>query len=426
MPSIKIITLGCSKNTVDSEVLMGNLRSHGYTLLPEDAPQSDVLLINTCGFIGDAKEQSVDVILQAIALKQKKRLQTLIVMGCLVQRYADDLSKELPEVDAWYGVHDMPKIIQFLSGKQQWLLSDRVLTTPSHYAYLKIAEGCDRVCSFCAIPLIRGRHISRPMEELVSEAEQLVAQGVKELILISQDLTYYGVDLYKKRVLATLIQKLSVIEGLEWIRLHYLYPHAFPEDLLDEMQSNPKVCKYIDIPLQHISTSVLQSMKRSTTKEQTLDLLSDIRRKLPDASIRTTMIVGYPNETVEAFEELKQFVSDMRFDRMGVFTYSEEEGTSAALLDDLVDEKEKFRRHKELMHIQQTISYQNNQRLLGKTFKVLIDEESDTYYIGRTEFDSPEVDLQVKIAKIRVLQVGSFYDVKIVKAEEYDLTGELV
>ncbi len=423
---IKIITLGCSKNSVDSEVILGNLKHRGIQVLKEDDKRSpDILIINTCGFIHDAKQESIDMILDAVELKRQKQISEIWVMGCLIQRYKEELSTEIPEVDAWFGVNDSSEIVDLISKKQYGkLISERVLQTPPHYAYLKIAEGCNRRCSFCAIPLIRGNHISRPIEDVVEEAKMLAKSGVKELILISQDVSFYGLDLYKKRRIAELCEALAKVEGIEWIRLQYLYPHEFPEDLLDVMAQNSKICNYIDIPLQHINTKILKSMKRSTTKEETLELMQKMRTKLPNAAFRTTFIVGYPGETKADFEELVDFVKAMRFERVGVFTYSEEEGTSAAELKDNVSEKQKQERLEKLMEIQQDISAELNQQKIGNTYKVLIDREEAGFYIGRTEFDSPEVDNEVLIpVKNKKMKIGNFYDVEITDADAFDLFG---
>lgn len=429
MNTIKIISLGCSKNTVDSEVLMGNLRTNHWTLIDaEDIKNPDVLLINTCGFIGDAKQESIDYILHGVNLKMMGKIKKMYVMGCLSQRHGEDLSKEIEGVDQWFGVHQMEEVLQtILTENKEIKILDRFLTTPKHYAYLKIAEGCDRKCAFCAIPLIRGPHISRTKEEILEETVQLVAGGVKEIILIEQDLTYYGIDLYQQRALTDLIKAMAKIEGLEWIRLQYLYPHGFPEDLVELLKNEPKLCKYIDIPLQHISTDVLHSMKRATTKEESMSLMKHLREQLPNAAFRTTLIVGYPNETETDFEDLKQFVKDFRFERLGVFTYSPEEGTAAYVLGDTIADEEKQRRADEIMEIQEAISLSINETKIGKEYRVLIDREEGDYYIGRTEFDSPEVDNEVLIAiEDGDLELGEFYQVRITEAEPHDLYAQVL
>lgn len=429
MNTIKIISLGCSKNTVDSEVLMGNLRTNHWTLIDaEDIKNPDVLLINTCGFIGDAKQESIDYILHGVNLKMMGKIKKMYVMGCLSQRHGEDLSKEIEGVDQWFGVHQMEEVLQtILTENKEIKILDRFLTTPKHYAYLKIAEGCDRKCAFCAIPLIRGPHISRTKEEILEEAVQLVAGGVKEIILIEQDLTYYGIDLYQQRALTDLIKDMAKIEGLEWIRLQYLYPHGFPEDLVELLKNEPKLCKYIDIPLQHISTDVLHSMKRATTKEESMSLMKYLREQLPNAAFRTTLIVGYPNETETDFEDLKQFVKDFRFERLGVFTYSPEEGTAAYVFGDTIADEEKQRRADEIMEIQEAISLSINETKIGKEYRVLIDREEGDYYIGRTEFDSPEVDNEVLIAiEDGDLELGAFYQVRITEAEPHDLYAQVL
>ncbi|MEG1498638.1 MAG: 30S ribosomal protein S12 methylthiotransferase RimO [Bacteroidales bacterium] len=424
MPTLKVISLGCSKNTVDSEIIMGNAESSHWSLFPSDSLKNpDVLLINTCGFIGDAKNESIEMILRAVGLKISHKIHKLYVMGCLVERHGKELAQEIEEVDAWFGANKIEEVIHAIIEENiEVNLQDRELTTPSHYAYLKISEGCDRRCSFCAIPLIRGKHISRSIEDIVSEARALVHLGVKELIIIAQDVTYYGVDLYGERRISSLLQELLKIENLEWIRLQYLYPHGFPEDLIALMQREPKICKYIDIPLQHISSSVLDSMKRTSTKEQTEELLHKLRKALPNAAFRTTLIVGYPNETEADFEALKQFVREFRFERLGVFMYSAEEGTSAWDLGDKVSEDLKNHRADEIMELQESISYDINSSKIGKIYKVIIDRKEGDYYVGRTEYDSPEVDDEVLIPlEEKGLKIGEFYSVKITEAEAHDL-----
>lgn len=434
MPSLKVISLGCSKNTVDSEVILGNVKAAGWTILSEDNPrQADVVLVNTCGFILDAKQESIDTVLMELERKHRRRKGKLIVMGCLVQRHGKDLEKEIPGVDSWLGVNDnqavVDAILSMAPGKTGLGLDStlRKLTTPRHYAYLKVSEGCNRQCAFCAIPLIRGQHISRPKEEILAEATKLAKKGVKELILVAQDLTFYGMDLYGKREIASLVRELCRIKGIGWVRLQYLYPHSFPEDLLDVMQQEAKVCKYVDIPLQHINTGVLKSMLRSTTREESIALLEKFRLALPEAAFRTTMIVGFPTEGESEFNELKEFVSSFRFDRLGVFPYSLEEGTPAYPMGDTVSEEEKERRAQEIMDMQEEISFSCNQARVGKVYKVLIDREEGEFYVGRTEYDSPDVDNEVLIrVDSAELQPGEFYQVKIISAEAFDLYGEVV
>lgn len=429
MPSLKVVSLGCSKNTVDSEVIVGNVRKAGWTILREESPrQADVVLINTCGFILDAKQESIDAILQEIARRNRRRKGKVFVMGCLVQRHGDELKKEIGDVDAWFGVNNPRQVVDaILQTASQTDPTERLLSTPGHYAYLKVSEGCNRQCSFCAIPLIRGKHISRPMEEVVEEAEKLAGKGVKELILVAQDLTYYGMDIYGSRKIAELVRQLCRIDKIHWIRLQYLYPHAFPKDLLEVMRTEPKVCRYVDIPLQHIDSGILKSMLRNTNREQTLALLSDFREALPEAAFRTTLIVGYPGEDRAAFEKLKDFVRDFRFDRLGVFPYSREEGTPAYALGDTVPEEEKESRAQEIMELQEDISYQLNQERIGNTYEVLIDREEGEFYVGRTQYDSPEVDNEVLIrVDSASLEPGRFYQVRIVSAESFDLYGAVV
>ena len=422
-PAVNIITLGCSKNLYDSETLAGQLEKQGREVSHEG--HGNIVVVNTCGFIGDAKEQSVNAILEQVERKRRGEIDRLYVSGCLSQRYMDELRVELPEVDGFYGVNDMKAILAVLGADyKKELAGERLLSTPQHYAYLKISEGCDRACSYCAIPLIRGKHISRPVEELIEEARILASKEVKELILIAQDLTYYGMDLYGRRRLSDLVRGIAEVDGIEWIRLHYAYPNGFPEDVLEVMASEPKVCKYLDIPLQHISDRILKSMKRGSTKEQINALLDKIREKVPGVALRTTLIVGYPGETPEEFEELKTWVRKQRFDRMGCFAYSEEEGTSAAQLEDDVPDEEKQRRVEELMEVQREISLQKNEEKVGKTLRVLIDTEQPDVYIGRTEYDSPEVDNDVFIdrEKYRV-PTGGFVKVEVTSAGVYDLFG---
>lgn len=428
MPSLKVVSLGCSKNTVDSEVIVGNVKKAGWTILREESPrQADVVLINTCGFILDAKQESIDAILQEIARRNRRRKGKVFVMGCLVQRHGNELKKEIGDVDAWFGVNNPRQVVDaILQTASQTDPTERVLSTPRHYAYLKVSEGCNRQCAFCAIPLIRGKHISRPMEKIVEEAEKLAGKGVKELILVAQDLTYYGMDIYGSRKIAELVRQLCRINKIHWIRLQYLYPHAFPKDLLEVMRSEPKVCRYVDIPLQHIDSGILKSMLRNTTQEQTLALLADLRKALPEAAFRTTLIVGYPGEDRAAFEKLKDFVRAFRFDRLGVFPYSREEGTPAYALGDTVPEEEKESRAQEIMELQEDISYQLNQERIGNTYEVLIDRQEGEFYVGRTQYDSPEVDNEVLIrVDSASLEPGNFYQVRIVCAEAFDLYGEV-
>lgn len=430
MPSIKLISLGCSKNTVDSENLLGNLLPEYWTIIPSDrAKDPDVMLINTCGFILDAKEESINTILQCARLKAKGRIRHLYVMGCLSKRYGHELKEEIKEVDEWFGVDDMPKIVEKIVGKSiNVSLEERYLTTPSHYAYLKISEGCNRACAFCAIPAIRGRHVSRSIESILVEARALVSKGVKELIIVAQDVCTYGLDLYGEQSLTELLKELEKIEGLEWIRLQYLYPHSLPKGLLDFMASSSKVCKYVDIPIQHISSSVLSKMNRSGNEEEVKEVLQQIRQKMPEAAIRTTIIVGFPNESKEDFEKLCSFVEDFRFDRLGVFTYSMEDGTPAEALGDPISEEEKQERADALMEIQENIVESLSQKHLGKTYNVLFDREEGDYFVGRTQWDSPEVDGEVlveKNSKSKGLKLGNFYKVLINEAETHDLYGEL-
>ena len=419
---INIITLGCSKNLVDSEVLMRQL-GNDYTISHDSGADADIQIVNTCGFIGDAKEESIDTILQLTKAKKAGVTSKVFVTGCLSQRYKDELKKEIQDVDGFFGVNDLPEILKALDvDLKKELLGERLITTPKHYAYLKISEGCDRSCSFCAIPLIRGKHISKPIEELVKEAEFLAKKGVKELILIAQDLTYYGLDIYKERRITELVNKLSYIDGIEWVRLHYAYPAGFPLNLMEEMKTNPKVCNYLDIPLQHISEHILSSMRRSHNKETTIKLVEKFRETLPEASLRTTLIVGYPGETEKDFDELYDFVEKHKFERLGVFQYSEEEDTAAFKLKDDVPEQTKQDRADKLMMLQQEISIENNKNKIGKTFKVIIDRLENGYFIGRTEFDSPEVDNEVLISeKDNTLEIGEFYKMKIIKADFFDL-----
>ena len=423
---VNVITLGCSKNIFDSEVMMAQLKANHFDVVHESASQdAEIVIINTCGFIESAKEESVNAILEYAEAKKTGGLEKLYVTGCLSQRYGSELSKEIPEVDSFFGTRELPKLLKTLKADyKKELVGERLLTTPAHYAYFKIAEGCDRPCSFCAIPLMRGKHRSKPIEELVDSAKQLVQSGTKELILIAQDLTYYGLDLYGKRNLSELLKYLSDIKGLEWIRLHYAYPSGFPKDILKVMADRENICNYLDIPLQHGSTEILKSMRRGITREKTSQLLMDIREQVPNIAIRTTLITGYPGEKEEHFEEMKEWVMDSQFDRLGCFTYSHEENTHAFNLKDDVPSEIKKARAEEIMNIQADISFRKNQSMVGKVYRVLIDKEEGGYYVGRTEFDSPEVDNEVLInASKNQLKIGNFVDVKIEKADFYDLFG---
>lgn len=425
---VNIITLGCSKNLVDSEVLMHQLRTAGYNVIhnPETV-EGGTVIINTCGFINDAKEESIDTILDFAEARKSKDIDQLFVMGCLSQRYQSQLSKEIHEVDQFYGVSDLSKILSdFRADHRKDLLGERAVTTPGHYAYLKISEGCDRTCSFCAIPLIRGKHVSKPIEEIIQEAEFLAARGVKEIMLIAQDLTYYGLDIYKKRALAALLEQIVKVDGIDWIRLHYAYPAGFPEDVIHVMKLNPKICNYLDIPLQHISDPILKSMRRGHTGKQTRELIQKLRSEIPGIAMRTTIIAGYPGETEKEFQELKEFVKEFRFERMGVFTYSHEEDTKAYQLEDDVSDETKQQRADELMELQEKISSELNAEKVGQTFQVIIDRKEGGFWVGRSEFDSPEVDNEILISSDDRLVPGSFYQVRITSAEAFDLFGEIV
>ncbi len=421
--SINLITLGCSKNLVDSEHLMAQLKTGGFQLYHDSDKQTDFVIINTCGFIHDAKQESIDTILDYVKLKEAGKLISLVVMGCLSERYKEDLKREIPEVDAFFGVNDFQEILKFFKTSFHAELRPARLNTTNHYAYLKIAEGCNRTCSFCAIPMIRGMHISRNIPSLISESKELVDNGTKELLLISQDLNFYGLDLGNKQLLVDLIRKLIRIHGLDWIRLHYLYPNNLPEDILDIMAEEDKVCNYLDIPFQHVSDNILEKMKRNFTKRQTYELIDRIRTKVPGIALRTSLMVGFPGETEKDFQELVDFVKAARFERMGVFTYSHEEDTSAFVLKDDIPEEVKIRRMEELMGVQQQISTGFNNSLVGKTLKVIIDRKEGDFYIGRTEYDSPEVDNEVLIENTAPLNIGEFYDIRIGSAEEFDLFG---
>ena len=423
---INVVTLGCSKNVYDSEVLMGQLEASGKNVVHEE--NGDVVVINTCGFIENAKEESINTILEYVDLKKQSIVEKVFVTGCLSERYKPDLIREIPDVDQYFGTRDLPILLKHLGADYKHeLVGERLTTTPKHYAYLKISEGCDRPCSFCAIPLMRGGHISTPIEKLVTEAQKLAKKGVKELILIAQDLTFYGLDIYKKRALGDLLQELIKVEGIEWIRLHYAFPSGFPEDVLDIIKTEPKICNYIDIPLQHINTDLLKAMKRGTSFEKTNALLDKFREKVPDMAIRTTLIVGFPGETDDIFEELKQWVRDQRFDRLGCFTYSHEENTTAFVLEDNIPDEIKQKRVEEIMEIQQQISWEKNQEKVGKVFKCIFDRKEGDYFVGRTEYDSPDVDNTVLVpAKDVYISIGDFANVRITSAEDYDLIGELV
>jgi len=421
---INVITLGCSKNTYDSEVLMGQLKANGKEVAHEE--EGNIVVINTCGFIDNAKEESVNTILEYVDKKEQGLVDKVFVTGCLSERYRPDLEKEIPNVNQYFGTTELPLLLKALGADYKHeLLGERLTTTPKNYAYLKIAEGCDRPCSFCAIPLMRGKHVSQPIEKLVKETEGLAKNGVKELILIAQDLTYYGLDLYKKRNLAELLENLAKVEGIEWIRLHYAFPSGFPMDVLDLMKREPKICNYIDIPLQHISDDILKSMKRGTTKEKTTKLLQEFRERVPGMAIRTTLIVGYPGETQQDFEILRDWVQEMKFERLGCFTYSHEENTGAFALVDDVPQEIKQARAAEIMDLQSQISWDLNQEKIGQTFKCVIDRKEGQYFIGRTEFDSPDVDNEVLVdASKFYLKTGDFVNLKITDATEFDLYAE--
>jgi len=421
--TINVITLGCSKNIYDSEVLMGQLRASGKEVVHEK--EGNIVVVNTCGFIDNAKEESVNTILEQIQKKEAGDVDKVYVTGCLSERYKPDLEKEIPQVDQYFGTTDLPQLLKVLEADYQHeLVGERILTSPKHYAYMKIAEGCDRPCSFCAIPLMRGKHKSTPIEELVKQAEHLAKEGVKELILIAQDLTYYGLDLYKKRRLADLLIALVKVEGIEWIRLHYAFPTGFPEDVLEVMRVEDKICNYLDIPLQHIADPILKSMRRGTTEAKTTALLQKFRKEVPGIVLRTTLIVGYPGETEEDFETLKRWVKAMRFERLGCFTYSHEENTHAHQLEDDIPEEVKQERSNAIMEIQSQISWEHNQSCVGKTFRCLIDRKEGNHYIGRTFMDSPDVDNEVLIdATTHYLKQGEFTQVLITEASDYDLIG---
>lgn len=421
-----MVTLGCSKNVYDSEVLMGQLRANNKEVVHEQ--EGEVVVINTCGFIDNAKEESVNTILSYVQKKQEGLVEKVFVTGCLSERYKPDLIKEIPDVDQYFGTTELPSLLAALGADYKHeLIGERLTTTPKNYAYLKIAEGCDRPCSFCAIPLMRGKHKSKTIEDLVIEATKLAADGVKELILIAQDLTYYGLDLYKKRALKDLLEALVKVDGIEWIRLHYAFPSGFPLEVLDLMRQEPKICNYIDIPLQHISDPILKSMRRGTTQEKTNALIREFRERVPGMAIRTTLIVGYPGETQEDFDLLKQWVKDTKFDRLGCFTYSHEENTHAFKLEDDVPEEVKMQRANEIMALQSDISWALNQEKIGKQYRVVIDRKEGEYYVGRSEFDSPDVDNEVLIAaQDGYLRQGDFYNVHIIEAEDFDLYAKVI
>ena len=425
---INIITLGCSKNLVDSEVLSGQLLANEIEVVHENKKKDhNIVIVNTCGFIDKAKEESIETILQQVELKKRGKLEKVYVTGCLSERYRNNLETEIPEVDAFFGTMELPRILKTLEADYKAeLVGERLLSTPSHYAYLKISEGCNRSCSFCAIPLMRGKHISRPIDELVIEAKKLVKSGVKEIMLIAQELTYYGLDIYKTRELPKLLHALADIPGLEWIRLHYAYPSKFPLDIIDAMKERDNICNYLDMPLQHASNNMLKAMKRQITREEMNELIYSIRERLPEICLRTTLIAGFPGETEDDVEELKSFLRLHRFERVGIFTYSHEEGTSAYDLVDDIPQEIKEERAREIMEVQQEISFEKNQEKVGKTFKVLIDKKESGRYLGRTEFDSVEVDNEVIVHSKRVLSPGEFVQIKVTKAYDFDLEGETV
>jgi ribosomal protein S12 methylthiotransferase len=425
---VNIITLGCSKNMVDSEVLSGQLLANNIDVVHESGKKDhNIVIVNTCGFIDKAKEESINTILDQVNLKQKGKLDKVYVTGCLSQRYRDDLEQNIPEVDAWFGTMELPLILKrFEADYKTELIGERLLATPQHYAYLKISEGCNRTCAFCAIPLMRGKHSSRSMDDLVKEAESLAKKGVKEIMLIAQELTYYGLDLYKKRMLSDLLKRLSDVKGIEWIRLHYAYPHKFPMEILDVMRERENICNYLDMPLQHAADNMLRAMRRQITRTEMEELVQQIRETVPGICLRTTLITGFPGETLDDVEELKGFLERQKFERVGIFTYSHEENTSAFDLTDDIPAEEKQRRAEEIMSVQQEISLEKNQEKIGNTYKVLVDKKEAGRYLGRTEFDSVEVDNEVIIQTDRKIIPGNFYNVKITKAYDYDLEGVLV
>lgn len=426
---INIVTLGCSKNLVDSERLYKQFEANGYSVVHDsNDTNAKVVVINTCGFIGDAKEESVDTILSFAKAKMNGSIQHLFVMGCLSERYKKDLQLEIPEVDEFFGVNNLEDIVRAIGGDlKRDLLGERTITTPKHYAYLKISEGCNWGCSYCAIPLIRGKHVSVPIEDLLSEAKSLANKGVKELLVIAQDTTYYGLDIYGKRMLGELLNRLSEIEGIEWIRLHYAYPTYFPDDVIEVIRDNPKVCKYLDIPFQHISDKVLKKMRRGITRSETYNLIEKLKKEIPDIAIRTTLLVGHPGETEAEFQELMEFVKDVKFDRLGVFPYSEEEYTFAAInFEDSISEETKQERVEALMEFQANIALKKNQERVSKKMLVLIDREEGEFYVARSEYDSPEVDQEVLVYADREAQIGEFYEVEITDAEEFDLFAKFI
>ncbi|MDG1237432.1 MAG: 30S ribosomal protein S12 methylthiotransferase RimO [Flavobacteriales bacterium] len=427
---VNVITMGCSKNLYDSEVMMAQLKANKFEVEHESKQgDSSIVIINTCGFIENAKEESINTILDFVDAKKDGLVEKVYVSGCLSERYKDQLEEEIPDVDAYFGTKELPNILRTLNADYKHeLVGERLLTTPDHYAYLKIAEGCDRPCSFCAIPLMRGKHRSTPIEDLVNNAKSLARKGVKEIMLIAQDLTYYGLDLYKKRALAELLKELCKVEGIEWIRLHYAFPAGFPMDVINVMKNEKKICNYLDIPLQHGSTKVLKAMRRGTTREKTTQLIHDIRSIIPNIAIRTTLIAGYPGESKEDFQEMYDWVEEMKFDRLGIFTYSHEENTHAHLSEDDVPQKTKKERADLIMELQSGVSYELNQQKIGKEFKVLIDRVEDKYFIGRSEFDSPEVDNEVLIEKNKdtYCRIGDFVNVKVFKADHFDLYAEVI
>ncbi|TKK64946.1 30S ribosomal protein S12 methylthiotransferase RimO [Ilyomonas limi] len=425
---VNIITLGCSKNLVDSEVLSGQLKANAIDVLHENKKlDHNIVVVNTCGFIDKAKDESIETILNQVELKRRGMLEKVYVTGCLSERYRTDLETEIPEVDAWFGTFELPLLLKQLNADyKKELLGERLLSTPKHYAYLKISEGCNRTCAFCAIPLMRGKHVSKTMEEIVFEAKNLVKQGVKEIMLIAQELTYYGLDIYKRRALADLVNRIADIPGVEWIRLHYAYPNKFPLDVLDVMRERENVCNYLDMPLQHASDAMLKAMRRQSTRTEIEETIAAIRDKNPGICLRTTLIAGFPGETEEDVESVKDFLQQQRFDRVGIFTYSHEEGTSAYELEDNIPAEEKQRRAQEIMEVQQEISCEKNREKIGNTYKVIVDKKEAGRYIGRTEFDSVEVDNEVVIHSTKRLQPGTFVNVKITKAYDYDLEGEVL
>jgi len=429
-PRVNVVTLGCSKNTYDSEILMGQLKGNAFDVVHEanKVGKDDIIVINTCGFIDNAKQESIDTILQYAQLKDEGKVGKVIVTGCLSERYKPELEAEITNVDAYFGTNDLQNLLTSIGADYKHeLIGERLLTTPSHFAYFKIAEGCNRPCSFCAIPLMRGKHLTSPIEELVKSAEKLAKNGTKELILIAQDLTYYGLDLYGKRNLDELLRRLSDVNGIEWIRLQYAYPSGFPMEILDVMNERSNICKYMDMPLQHISDNMLKSMRRGITKQKTIDVVNEIRNRVPGIAMRTTLITGYPGETERDFEEMMRWVEDTKFDRLGCFTYSHEENTHAHTLVDDIPEEVKQERADRIMEIQQEISFEKNQDKIGQTFKVLIDKKDGLYFVGRTEFDSPEVDNEVLLdASVDYATVGSFVNVKVDSAEDFDLYGHIV